>query len=66
MQITLNGEEKSLTDGTFLSQLIEQLDIQGKRIAVEINQEIIPKSDHSSYEIRDGDKIEIVHAIGGG
>lgn len=66
MQITLNGEEHSLPDETFLNQLIEQLDIQGKRIAVEINQEIIPRGEHASYKIKAGDKIEIVHAIGGG
>ncbi|MDH5473114.1 MAG: sulfur carrier protein ThiS [Gammaproteobacteria bacterium] len=66
MQITLNGEKKSLDDGTHLSQLIEQLGIEGKRIAIELNREIIPKSEHASYEIKDGDTIEIVHAIGGG
>ena len=66
MHITLNGEEKSLKEGTSLNQLLEQLGIEGKRIAVEINREIIPKSEHAQYEIRDGDKIEVVHAIGGG
>ena len=66
MNITLNGELKLLNDGTYLNQLIEQLNIEGKRIAVEINKEIIPKSEHATYEIKDGDHIEIVHAIGGG
>ena len=66
MNITLNGETKPLNDGICLNQLIEELNIQGKRIAVEINQQIIPKSEHASYEIQDGDNIEIVHAIGGG
>ena len=66
MHITFNGEEKSLNEGTYLSQLLEQLGIEGKRIAIEINREIIPKSAHAQYEIKDGDNIEIVHAIGGG
>ena len=66
MQITLNGEVTALDDGTHLSQLIEQLGIEGKRIAIELNREIIPKSEHASYEIKNGDTIEIVHAIGGG
>ena len=66
MHITLNGEDKSLKEGTSLSQLLGQLGIEGNRIAVEINREIIPKSEHAQYVIRDGDKIEVVHAIGGG
>lgn len=66
MNITLNGEATQLQEGTYLSQLIEQLSIEGRRIAVEINQEIIPKSEHAVYEIKEGDSIEIVHAIGGG
>ena len=66
MNITLNGDAKLLNDGACLSQLLEQLNIEGKRIAVEINQQIIPKSEHATYMIQDGDTIEIVHAIGGG
>ena len=66
MNIILNGEAKQLDDNTYLNQLIEQLNIEGKRIAVEINQEIMPKSEHATYKIKDGDNIEIVHAIGGG
>jgi sulfur carrier protein len=66
MNITLNGEAREIADGTLLSQLIEQLDLVGKRLAVEINREIVPRSEHAAYVIRAGDSIEIVHAIGGG
>ncbi len=66
MNIQLNGENKNVADGTLLSQLIEQLELNGKRLAVEINREIVPRSQHADYVIREGDKIEIVHAIGGG
>lgn len=66
MNITLNGEARKIAEGTLLSQLIDQLDLHGKRLAVEINREIIPRSQHGDYVIRDGDIIEIVHAIGGG
>jgi sulfur carrier protein len=62
----LNGESKNIAEGTLLSQLIEQLELGGKRLAVEINCEIIPRSQHADYVIHEGDKIEIVHAIGGG
>ena len=66
MNITLNGEAREIADGTLLSQLIEQLDLVGKRLAVEINREIVPRSEHAAYIIQAGDSIEIVHAIGGG
>lgn len=66
MKITLNGEAHSIDDDTKLQALIDQLGYSGKRLAVEINMEIIPKSQHADYIVKDGDNIEIVHAIGGG
>lgn len=49
-----------------LQALLESLDMTRGRVAVEINQEIIPRSQHVEHVLKDGDKIEIVHAIGGG
>jgi len=66
MNVLINGKTKTIEDDLHLDQLIEQLELTGKRLAVEINQEIIPKSEHGKYQIKDGDRIEIVHAIGGG
>ena len=66
MEILLNGATHSIKDGSSLNTLIEQLELKGKRLAVEINQEIIPKSEHDQYKIQQGDVIEIIHAIGGG
>jgi sulfur carrier protein len=66
MQVTINGESHTLNDGIMLSTLLTELDIAGKRIAVEINESIVPKSLHPSTVINQGDKIEIIHAIGGG
>ena len=66
MIVSLNGEDKNLDEGLSLAELIEMLELTGKRLAVEINQEIVPKSQHAEYKIKSGDKIEIVHAIGGG
>lgn len=66
MKVTLNGKEQQLDDDIRLGQLLEQLQLTGKRLAVEINGEIIPKSDHADFKIQPGDTIEIVHAIGGG
>lgn len=66
MIISINGETETINDGIFISQLIEQMQLTGKRLAIEVNKEIIPKSSHADYQIKEGDNIEIVHAIGGG
>jgi len=65
MQVVLNGETRSLTDVATVSDLVRQLELQG-RIAVEINREIVPRSQFGSYPVREGDVIELVRAIGGG
>jgi len=66
MNILLNNKPETIFDGLTIKKLLEQKNIQNEYFAVEINQKIIPKSDHSSYLIKDGDKIEIITAIGGG
>lgn len=66
MKVTINGDERELPDGSTLIVLLELLDMTRGRVAVEINQEIIPRSQHKQHKLHDGDKIEIVHAIGGG
>ena len=66
MHIVLNGEDRQVTDNLSISTLIAQLELTGKRIAVEINQDIVPRSAHASTHLREGDRVEIVHAIGGG
>jgi sulfur carrier protein len=66
MNILLNGESRTLSNGTQLAQLVHELGLEGKRLAVEINREIIPRSQYANTELKNGDTIEIVHAIGGG
>lgn len=66
MQITLNGEPRELPDGTTAAALVEALGLAGKRIAMEINREIVPRSGYAGHPLHDGDRVEIVHAIGGG
>lgn len=65
MQILLNGHSHS-TQAQTLAELIRELDLAGKRIAVELNGEIAPRSQHGSIALNAGDRIEVVHAIGGG
>lgn len=65
--ITLNGEKKSFNQpGMTVSALVELLGYTGKRIAIERNGEIVPKSQHSTTSLTDGDALEIVVAVGGG
>ena len=66
MNIVLNGEQRSLDGALTLRGLIDELELAGKRLAVEVNQEVVPRSEHAAYHLRDGDRVEIVHAIGGG
>ena len=66
MNIVVNGKTQSVVDQCTLKQLIEQLGLANKRLAVEVNLDIIPRSEHTSYQFKENDKVEIVHAIGGG
>ena len=66
LEVTVNGEPKALPEITSVSQLIKDMDLLGKRIAVEINGEIIPASQHPTHLLSEHDNIEIVGAIGGG
>ena len=65
MKVLLNGSSYSLKDNCSLASLIKNLELDGK-YAVEINQNIIPRSQYRTKKISNGDKIEIVQAIGGG
>lgn len=66
MEITVNGEPVQVDSRFTAAQLIEDLELTGKRIAMEVNQEILPRSQYGSLNFQAGDRIEIVHAIGGG
>ncbi|CAO1669650.1 sulfur carrier protein ThiS [Halomonas sp. NYA30] len=66
IQIRLNGEPHTLATGLTAADLVEQLGLSGRRIAVEINEEIVPRSQHADTHLADGDHVEVVHAIGGG
>lgn len=66
MQIQLNGQPFEATDKMTISVLLEQVDIGAKRYAVEVNEAIVPRSEHPNYQLAEGDNVEIVVAIGGG
>ena len=64
--LKINGEDRHFPDPLTVAGLIDQLGYTGKRIAVEKNGEIVPKSQHAATQLASGDKLEIVVAVGGG
>lgn len=66
MDIRLNGEHLTIDAGSTIAALLEQQGLAGRRVAVEINGEIVPRGRHETHQIAEGDVVEIVHALGGG
>jgi sulfur carrier protein len=66
IQVIVNGAQHRLEQPLDVAALIARLELQGKRIAVERNGEIVPKSAHRTTRVADGDRLEIVVAVGGG
>ncbi len=66
MQITLNGEDQEIAESLNLVGLLEQLGLDARKIAIERNLEIVPRSTYGDVQLNQGDKLEIVHFIGGG
>lgn len=66
IQVTLNGQPTTLTPGLTVLALLELRGLAGKRLAVERNGEIVPRARHAEVSLADGDRLEIVVAVGGG
>lgn len=66
LTIQLNGEMRETPSGTSVANLLEATGYADRKVAVEINREIVPKSLHGERVLREGDRVEIVHALGGG
>jgi|TARA_B110000459_G_scaffold53771_1_gene60005 sulfur carrier protein len=66
MKIIVNGKKIELPQQSNIEDLMIFLGYQNQRVAIEINELIIPKSNHSSYLLKDKDKVEIINAVGGG
>jgi len=66
IQLTINGEVRQLHQSINIEQFIVQNNLQGKRIAIERNGEIVPRSQYGEYYLVDGDHLEVVVAVGGG
>ena len=66
MNLTVNGEAKTLAGVPHVAALVAALGLDGRKVAVERNLEIVPRSAYQETALEDGDRIEIVHFIGGG
>ena len=66
ISVAVNGQTHLVPQSTTVAQLLTSLDTAGKRVAVERNGEIVPKSLHGATELATGDRLEIVIAVGGG
>jgi sulfur carrier protein len=66
IHFTLNGEAKTAPAPITIVELLEGAGLAGRRVAVEVNRDIVPRSRHGEHRVEDGDRVEIVQAIGGG
>ena len=66
IQLSINGEPRSAAPGLPLAELLKELGLAGKKVAVERNGDIVPRSRHADTRLEDGDRLEIVVAVGGG
>ncbi|HFQ91829.1 MAG TPA: sulfur carrier protein ThiS [Chromatiales bacterium] len=66
MEILINGERRQVAEGVSIAEVLKMLDLAGRRVAVEVNLEIIPRGEHEGRKLQPGDRVEIVQAIGGG
>ncbi len=66
MQIIVNGQPRTTTDGITVAGLLDELNLTAKPVAVEVNLELVPRQQHAQHALRDGDRLEIVTLVGGG
>lgn len=66
MKLVINGESQEFVSVSTLAELIGQLGMKPDRVAVELNRELVPRASWAETQIADGDKLEIVHFVGGG
>jgi sulfur carrier protein len=66
MEIRVNGNPTEVDEGTSMAGLVEQLGLGGQRLAVEVNEELVPRSRFDEFRLAAEDRVEIIHAVGGG
>ena len=66
LRVEVNGKDREVTDGRTVAGLLEDLDLDGRLVVVELNRQIIRRTEIEAVALRDGDRVEIVHFVGGG
>jgi len=66
IEITVNGEPQQLSPGSRVTDLIKQLELAPERLAIELNLSILPRAKWAETELKSGDRLEVVHFVGGG
>ena len=66
MQVTINGETKEITDELNLDELLKHFSLPLERVAIELNKEVVRKKDWEIVKIAEGDRLEVIHFVGGG
>jgi thiamine biosynthesis protein ThiS len=66
IQVSVNGETVSLPAGSTITDLLEKLSLDRRRVAVELNLQVVPRADHGARRLNHGDRLEIVTFVGGG
>ena len=66
LNILFNGESREVNDGRTVGDLLDELDLSPRHVAVEVNLEVVPRQRHYQHVLRDGDRIEVVTLVGGG
>jgi sulfur carrier protein len=66
MQIELNGQPREIASGTFVAALVAELELDPRYLAVERNRELVPRAEHATALLAEGDRIEVVTLVGGG
>ncbi|HEV3042174.1 MAG TPA: sulfur carrier protein ThiS [Candidatus Angelobacter sp.] len=66
MKLQINGDQRDFPENLTIATLVEHLGMKADRVAVELNLQIVPRTQWTSASLKDGDKLEIVHFVGGG
>lgn len=66
MKIVFNGEPREVPAALTVSQLLDQFQLTGRPLAVEVNREVVPRNEHARFQLNEGDQVEVVSFVGGG
>lgn len=66
IELTINGDARQFPHGTTIDSLLQQLDLQPKLVAVEVNREVVPREVHARHQLAHGDQVEVLTLVGGG